>query len=236
MEGDYKTLKDNGHAPDTTSYRRYLINALQSGKNHEFNSYIQRINDDIQSGIGVHKSITPEDLIQAARSKYNNMVEDKSWGKVDPKDAVIMALTTKITALEKKVAAPTNPLPKNTALATSGPASNIDAWRKKFDGASKEVNGRKWYWCPKHKLEGVYDSLYLTHHPDKHDENVAFWKKNKEAARQAKEPAPGAEKKDKQSNPSSLGLNPRLKQVLMTSGCLSEADVDRLFKEAAQEN
>lgn len=63
MEGTFKTLKDNEHAPDTTSYRCYLVNVLQSGKNHEFNLYIQPIHNDILSGIGVHKSISPEDMI-----------------------------------------------------------------------------------------------------------------------------------------------------------------------------
>ncbi len=237
LEGTYKILKDNSHAPDTTSFCRYIVNALQSGKNHEFNSYIQRINDDIQSGIGIHKDISPEDLIQAARSKYNNMVEDKSWGKVDPKDAVIMALTTKLSALEKKVTAPPgNATPSNpSAHATSGVI--IDAWRKKFDGNMKEVNGRKWWWCPKHKREGEYDGLYVTHHPNKHDENVAFWKKEKEARRSAKQSTESAANKKPTSTPtSSLTLNTKLKQVLITSACLSESDVDKILNEAQSEN
>ncbi len=100
-------MKQNGHAPD--SYRRYLYTALKTGPNAEFNGFMDRIVDDIQSGCGFNKDITCDQLIIAARTKYNKMIEDKTWGKVDPRDAKIMALTTKIALLKKSCGAPVKP-------------------------------------------------------------------------------------------------------------------------------
>ena len=36
-----------------------------------------------------------------ATKKYNNIVKEKLWGQVDPKDAHILALTTTVTGLEE---------------------------------------------------------------------------------------------------------------------------------------
>lgn len=44
---------------------------------------MDQIIDDIQSGIGFNKDITANELIIVVRTKYNNKVEGKTWGKVD---------------------------------------------------------------------------------------------------------------------------------------------------------
>ena len=36
-------------------------------------------------------------------------------------------------------------------------------------------DGKKWFWCPHHKIEGKYDGLYVTHKPKDHEE----WLKRK---------------------------------------------------------
>ncbi len=100
MQTIYNTLKMNGHTPD--SFRRYIYTALKTGPNADFNAFMDRIIDDIQSGIGFNKNITADELIIAAHTKYNNMVEDKTWGKVDLRDAKILALTTKLEKLEQE--------------------------------------------------------------------------------------------------------------------------------------
>ncbi len=106
MQTIYNTLKLNGHTPD--SFRRYVYLALKTGPNDDFNLFMDRIIDDIQSGIGFNKDITADELIIAACTKYNNMVEDKTWGKVNPLDAKVLALTTKLEKLEKEGAVKTN--------------------------------------------------------------------------------------------------------------------------------
>ena len=99
IKSNFKILKENKKASD--SYRRLLLEALVTGPNHQFNQFIDRITDDVESGIGAHANITPNNLIKASRTKYNNMGALDVWNKVDPRDAKILALTTIVAKLEK---------------------------------------------------------------------------------------------------------------------------------------
>ena len=45
--------------------------------------------------------MTFDELCTAARSKYNNMDACDKYSKVDPKDAKILALTTRLENIEK---------------------------------------------------------------------------------------------------------------------------------------
>ncbi len=161
----------------TPSSLRFL--ALKTGPNADFNSFMDCIIDYIQLGIGFNKDIATEELIIATHTKYNNMVEDKSWGHVDPSDAKILALTTNLKTLEKDGG------PKPNAAAYSTDRSNpvgsgkkfnpLEEWRKKFDGDIKEVNGHTSWWCKHHKTKG-YDGLYVSlHSPVNHK----AWSKDK---------------------------------------------------------
>ena len=76
-----------------------MLNALLSGPNLKFNAFIERINYDIDSGIGLNNHMSYDDLTTAARAKYNNMVASEKYSKLDPKDAKIIALPKKVTAL-----------------------------------------------------------------------------------------------------------------------------------------
>ena len=81
------------------------MNALLSGPNTNFNPFIERIKGDIDSGIGFNNHMSHEDIETADRAKYNNMVDSNKYSKLDPKDAAILALTKKFTALERSVSA-----------------------------------------------------------------------------------------------------------------------------------
>jgi hypothetical protein len=52
-------------------------------------------------------------LISAAITSYNNLVSKDEWGKVDPHQAQIMALSTELKQLREATS--------KTALATAGP-------------------------------------------------------------------------------------------------------------------
>ncbi len=161
MQSIHRTLKENGHEPD--SYRRYLYTSLRTGPNADFNAFMDRIVDDIQSGCGYNRNITPDELIVAARTKFNNMIEDKSWGKVDPRDAKILALTTKLEKLEKDGVKPSANATNGGNPGGGGPKPKmqpLEEWRKKLDGAFKIVEGRTYYWCKHHKSKDYnYDGL-----------------------------------------------------------------------------
>ena len=71
-----------------------MLDALSIGPNYLFDDFVWRIIDNVDSGINSNANITPDSLIIACRTKYNNMVKNKGWHKVDPRDAQILTLTT----------------------------------------------------------------------------------------------------------------------------------------------
>lgn len=234
MESNYKILKENGQAP--RNIIKLLFKALKSGSNAVYNDFVQRIEDDVDSGLGVNKNISHDDLIVACRTKYNNMHKKGTWDKVDPRDAQMLALTTMVENL--KLAEQQRPTPQPSKGTSAAAAHAIDSnqqqqpvnlvsgttveeWRIKFDGPTKQRGGKKWYWCPHHVLEGKWNGMYALHPPDKHRGK----KPKATTPTPTASSAPPAEK-------SELALNSRLKQVLMTNLCISDEDVDKMFKEA----
>ena len=69
-----------------------MLKALLSSPNPKFNAFINRIKDDIDSGIGFNNHMLHDDLVTESRAKYNNMVPSNEYSKLDPKDAKIIPL------------------------------------------------------------------------------------------------------------------------------------------------
>ena len=174
MEESYLKILNNKITCE--SIRRYMLNALLSGLNPKFNAFIKRIKDDIDSGIELNNHMLHDDLATAARAKYNNMVASDEYSKLDPKDAKILALTTKVTAIERYVSA-------NPANMTSGGGSG-GGYRgnqgDKIAGVEKcptvnkcstiQHKGKTVWWCPSHKhKDGLFDGLYVWQKPEDHD-------------------------------------------------------------------
>ena len=111
MEDIYVKILDNHSTCE--SIRRYCLNALLSGPNSKFNAFIERIKDDIDLQTSLNNNMTFDELCTADRSKYNNLDSCDEYSKVDPKDAMIIALTTRLENLQKSTNA-------NSAHATSG--------------------------------------------------------------------------------------------------------------------
>ena len=180
MQTTYDKIINDGYT--YPHYIRYLFAALLSGANVEFTRTIQRLKDSWDTG----EDITPEKLVDTATSKFNNMMEDKTWMKKDPKDAKIAALTTLVEQLVNNKPEGKAAYATGANLSTSkGETSKSDKlkdetipgcgqlkmWRSK-KGANKITReGRTWYWCPHHKHpRGTFDGLYMTHKPEHHDE------------------------------------------------------------------
>jgi hypothetical protein len=167
------TLKENCSDPE--NYRRLLIDALLTGPNHTYNGFIQRIVDDVESGIGANANVTADALIVAAKARYNNMDDKSEWAAVDPRDAQIMALATQLnelkaqqkqsTALATATAGNAGRKKGNDAAKDYYPGTQVETWRSKYDGPSKMgSNGRLLHWCKHHKHpEGLCDGLYVQH-------------------------------------------------------------------------
>jgi hypothetical protein len=247
MESNYEVLHAHNKVPD--NYRRLLLDALGTGPNNSFNLYIDRIKDDIDSGLGLHSNIEPESIIIACRQKYTNMVELKEWNKVDPRDAQMMTLVTQLQILTSKqqaahVAAgvPSNnqndPKQNNTwAKKDVVEGTIVEKWRIVKDGDTKIVGGTTWHWCPHHVLAGKWDGLY-SRHSSTDCPSIKGKKANgildpaKAAAAKATGDAANAAVKSK----ATLDIQAKLKEVLCTNLCLSGDDVDKIFQEASAEN
>ena len=79
--------------------------------------------DDIETGTGSNHRILPHVIVAAARAKFNNMKVNGDWNKVDPRDAHILALITKVNELTSS----------NAAVLTTG-STNSNAIFQTNDG------------------------------------------------------------------------------------------------------
>ena len=179
---------------------------------------------------------TADDILSEALTLYNNAVSTNRWNISDPKDAKIMALTTKV---EELLAG------RNTgsaAFVSNGQSQSqpsrfisIDAWRMVKKGASMEREGKTWYWCPRHVVQGKYDGLYVTHKPEDHDE----WQKKKDI-QNAKKKASKVNSKDNDVQPKqqdsikNLTLNDNLKAALLTHSEMTGAQVEALLADMGE--
>ena len=99
IERHFQAIIENGHAYDVETYRRYMLDALLSGPNADFNTRMKSIKSDVDAGYGYNANVAPATLLMSAKQLYTNISRQNEWSKVDPRDAQILALTT---ALEKQ--------------------------------------------------------------------------------------------------------------------------------------
>ena len=252
MEENYVKIVENHSTCE--SIRRYCLNALLSGPNAKFNSFIDRIKDDIDSQTGLNKDMTFDQICTAARAKFNNMEASNEYNKVDPKDATILALTTRLEVMEKSAHATTSTgrvggggggggTGGGTAgkgVTKSNPTGEwtggIATWRTIKKGPTATApDGTTVWWCPEHvHPQGLFNGTYGWHKPEDH----ATWKADLRA-RQGKKPASGGTGGTTNANlvlPGSekLAISQRLKEVLCSRLCLSDEDAENYCNEVCQ--
>lgn len=171
---------------DCESIRRYVTTALSLGPNDRFNDFIHRVNDDIESGTGQYKDYDWKQVCQAAKNKYLNMVSTGEWTAVNSRDAKLIALATEVSDLKKQNAAfagnfkNSGTSPALTDGIDRSLAGSVQKWRTVKKGATSQVNGKTFYWCPHHKHQkGYFDGLYCLHKPEDHDQWKAKYRRNK---------------------------------------------------------
>lgn len=232
IQKHHKIILDNGSEYDDSTYLRHIYQALVSGPNDKFNNKINDIWSDVQSGLGYHAKIKPSELLLTANTYYNNLVSDKSWDKVDPDKARIMALTTELEQLkaERNKNQSSFTTGNTPGSGGSGGGSNegfidkVAIWRTKFAGQSIQRDGQTWTWCEHHKQPGKWDGLYWKdHNSSNHNE----WKKQRDE--QKKKPKANNNANSNQ-NQKQLTISDKLKTALASNLCVSEEDIDRIIK------
>ena len=238
IEHTYKQILALGK--DCESIRRYVITALASAKNKRFKDYVHRMNDDVESGTGQYCNFDWKQICASAKTKYVNMSSTGEWNEVNPHEAKLLALATKVDQLEKQNAALATTNASNSAPPQNNVRSNVDRtlaggverWRTVKKGPSIQVDGKTFFWCPHHKHpKGFFDGLYCIHRPENHAEWKAKYKKNRPTDTNADDKdAPADDGKKK------LSINQRLREVLCSKLMLSDEDADNICKHVTQEN
>ena len=96
------------------------------------------------------------------------------WDRQDPRDANVLALTTRLGKMETVKQSCTSGEGKTSSGATDEDDETIKGttivkkWRAVKKAASVTSADKTWYWCPKHVLLGKFDGLYVTHKPENH--------------------------------------------------------------------
>ena len=221
MASHYARIVELGGSHE--DYLLHLFAALLTTTNEVFQQFIQAEKKKWELG----EDYLADTLIDKATTKYNNMVSDNKWTANETKDAKIMALSTQIAALEKALVT-TNDTSSTTKDTSSGKGSNfrsIDAWRKvKNKGDECEVNGLTWWWCPKHKIDGSYNGLYVRHRSEDHDD----WQARKDERKKQK----GSSSSKQNLESQKLSMSDKLKSALMTKCDLSESEINDLLTES----
>ena len=233
MSSKYREIREKGQTHEDIILD--LFNAFKTVPNPDFAAHVR--DERKQWELGGEKDV--DQIISEALVIYNNAVTANRWQTQDPKDAKILALTTqidKLVEMQTKLAAHATNGPSNSTSRYSSrfQFTELADWRMKKGSEQMEKEGKTWYWCPHHKIEGKYDGLYVTHKPEEHDD----WLQRKNARLAKKKRAKEDSKRDESINKSDyaddnkLMISDSLKAALMTHMDISPEQVEALVKEA----
>ena len=158
----------------TTDLLANLFKGYLSSQDKNFREYMEKKQEDYDEG----KDYTSESLMELASNKYKTLVENGKWMSKSPEEEKILALEAKLAKLTKPAASSNNTKTGQNKSNTSGTSSSgnknnrrrsrnkeIAPWKLQFPGQAfisagqpKIVNGRKYYWCHKHRMFTAHKS------------------------------------------------------------------------------
>ena len=135
-----------------------------------FHRFIERIKDDYSRG---REDFTELELMAAAQTKYEELVEENKFKGGSKKEDAIVSLTAQIKAMESKLEEVgrngTRPNPKKDKKKEGGKKrGNLEDWvwvpPKEGESHEKTLAGEEkpWYWCPGH---GEHKPRWVRHLP-----------------------------------------------------------------------
>ena len=232
MSLKYRKIKEKGQKHEDIILD--VFNAFKTVLNPDFAAHVCDQRNKWE--LGGDKDV--DQIMSKALIIYNNAIIANCWQTTDPKDAKILALTTqveKLLEMQTQKAAHTTQAPgtQNFRNTNRFQFTEIVDWRMKKGQDQITRDGKKWYWCPHHKIEGKYDGLYVTHKPEEHNEwlkrkndCIAKKKRTKESQNY------GEEDKKPDEDGSKLVITDSLKAALMTHMDISSEQVDAIVQEA----
>ena len=230
MSSKYREIREKGqHHQD---YLLDLFNALETVPNDNFAYFVRKERQAWEIG-GTKEA---DQLIAEAMTIYNNAVSSNRWKDSDPKDAKIMALSTKLEELQQQIKFSVHST-QNQAKSSANNSKylTIEAWRMTKGEPTVQRDGKTWHWCPKHVSQGKYDGLYVTHKPEDHDEWIKNRNKFKKNRKDEDKKEVQQNENSETSNTKALALSNYLKAALLTRCDLTAAQADALIQEAKDE-
>jgi hypothetical protein len=222
-----------------------LFKQLKTSPIEAFSTEYERQEIDWTMG----KQVESEALIDDASLRYTNMERRGLWTPGFSKKAQIIALTSEVSELKKKVNNFKTPSSTGTTPGAARPpptGGGVQPWQLQEVKNGKEFgciekDGRTWYFCPHHSWNGEKCGMYVTHKPCDHEawqERKDRYKKLRRGKRDREdgpEAPPSAAKAAGTGEKKKLALSERLQAALVTKAGLSEDQFDHIWEEVNKE-
>ena len=229
----YNEILQRGGTHDDIMYDTFK--ALGTTTNDEFETFVKDLKSKWETQEDDGNDLSHDSLIEKCNSKYNNLVEQKTWKDNQGKNAKLVALATQVKTLEQKLASNSNQGGSGTGSyrgnqnGKNGRAP--EAWRlNKTLGDSVEKDNKTWYWCPHQHNDGK--GMYVTHKAEDHtlwkEDKKEYYKKRQEAFKNKRN---GASQKPSDNT---LQLNDTLKAAMVTKFKCSENEVNQFLNRFSQ--
>ena len=231
LKKNYREIREK--SMDYDDYLTQVYRALGTVPNAPFHSWVQ---DDLKEWY-LGNDRKPDTVMTQALQLYNNSKKKGGWTTKDPKEAKLISLMTKLESISQNF---------STVLATDAPFSKpnniskpsvIEDWRKKKTQNSVTRSGKTWHWCTKHKRDGEYDGLYVTHEEKDHDKWLERKKENQAKRANNKGNTSNGTSGNKPNNTTGSGgrkltLSDAMKSVMTTKTNVSGAEFRQMLDEA----
>jgi hypothetical protein len=210
-----------------------MFNALETSNNDAFATHVQNLKTEWEEG----RDFTVDELTTSATTKYNNLYEAKKWKTNNSSNDKIVALTTKVEELQKKLDTKSSNSGKGGGKGGSSDGNkpppklpDDESWRlKKSFGDKVFKMDKQWYWCCKQHNHG--SGMYVTHKPEDHTP----WQDRHHRGKKDKSKDSSSNKSDQSSSGNtsqkkSLTLNDKMKAAMVAKFKCSSDEATEFLK------
>jgi hypothetical protein len=173
----------------STDLTTNLMTAYKTVKDHAFNSYIVKKEEQYDEG---NEDLPPERLMHLAEQKYKILKQRGTWNAPTPEEEKIIALEAELKAVKKDLKSKKSTKKGPGKQQQNGKQQN-KAWKTVPPPAGdlekpKTVNGNTYYWCnnckiwtsnPKHRTNTCEGKRLMKDKKPKKDNNSQDGKKAK---------------------------------------------------------